>query len=204
MDIGEGWHHNHEIFLKEEGRNIKISLWDGKEISYERGVGDTYSPLFGDLGILRKEEDGYFYDMGEKGKYWFNKEGNVVMMEGRDGERKDFTYNEKGKLERVDSLNGGSLFYTYNNEGNIIPVEDHTGRKIQLWYQYGKLVEYINEEGKSYYYGYNENGKVDSVKTPGGIIGVRNEYDGADRVVRQIPPDRGIVEFAYDDMERKT
>jgi YD repeat-containing protein len=204
MDIGEGWHHNHEIFLKEEGRNIKISLWDGNEISYERGVGDTYSPLFGDLGILRKEEDGYFYDMGEKGKYWFNKEGNVVMMEGRDGERKDFTYNEKGKLERVDSLNGGSLFYTYNNEGNIIPVEDHTGRKIQLWYQYGKLVEYINEEGKSYYYGYNENGKVDSVKTPGGIIGVRNEYDGADRVVRQIPPDRGIVEFAYDDMERKT
>ena len=65
-------------------------------------------------------------------------------------------------------------------------------------------MEYINEEGKSYYYGYNENGKVDSVKTPGGIIGVRNEYDGADRVVRQIPPDRGIVEFAYDDMERKT
>lgn len=54
MDIGEGWHYNHEIFFKEEEGHIKISLGDGKEISYERGLGDTYIPQFGDLGILRK------------------------------------------------------------------------------------------------------------------------------------------------------
>ena len=69
----------------------------------------------------------------------------------------------------MEGANGGSLLYTYNQAGRLICVEDHTGRKVRLWYQYGKLVQYINEEGNSYYYGYNENGTMDSVKTPRGI-----------------------------------
>ena len=40
--------------------------------------------------------------------------------------------------------------------------------------------------------------------TPRGIEGVRNVYDGANRVISQTLPDGGTAEFLYDDEEKRT
>ena len=84
-------------------------------------------------------------------------------------------------------------------EGNLCNIRDHTGREVNLRYSYRVLYQYVNPSGQTYTYGYNENLRLESVTTPRGIEGVRNVYDGANRVVSQRMPDGSTAELRYDD-----
>ena len=96
-----------------------------------------------------------------------------------------------GSYQKSEAQNGGILYYRYNKEGNLYHVSDHTGREVRLVYKYRVLYQYINASGQTYTYDYNENMRLNSVLTPRGIEGVRNIYDGANRVVKQMMPDGG-------------
>ena len=105
----------------------------------------------------------------------------------------------KASCPRQGGANGGILYYRYNKEGNLCNVRDHTGREVNLRYSYRVLYQYVNPSGQTYTYGYNENLRLESVTTPRGIEGVRNVYDGANRVVSQRMPDGSTAELRYDD-----
>ncbi len=91
------------------------------------------------------------------------------------------------------------MYYFYNKKRNLYRVCDHTGREVQLHYSYRVLQKYINSAGQVYNYGYNENLRLESITTPRNILAVKNIYDSANRVLKQITPDGGIVELLYDD-----
>ena len=204
--LGEGWNHNYGvrlIKLKEE-ELLGIVMEDGRELPYCRKLGDSYAPVMGDGGILRKSENGYQFEQEDGTVYKFDQEGKLCSQKDRNGNNRKFTYNSDGLLECVENGTGGSLNYTYNQERKLIYVQDHTGRKISLKFQYGKLRWFTNSMGKTYTYEYNENGKVNGIITPRDILGVKNEYDGVDRVRKQIMPDGGVTEFRYDDENNRT
>ena len=204
--LGKGWHHNYEIHIKieKEGQFIRVCLGDGREIPYRLGIGEIYVPILGDVGIVKKEKGVFSYYLPEGIEYCFDQKGRLLTKKDGNGNIDLFEHNEKGQLISVHGANGGELFYTYNKEGNLICVKDHTGRKVQIWYQYGKLWKYVNSLGHAYTYTYNENGKLDSVLTPRGITGIINEYDAADRIIKQRMPDGGIIELMYDDDHMRT
>ncbi len=197
--LGEGWHHNYEMYAeqKKEG-TVHLHLGDGREILYRPKLGDLYTPVFGDAGLLKKETDGYRYVTGST-EYAFGSDGFIRTMTDRNGNTDMFLYNDKGQLAEVKGANGGVLHYEYNREGNLYRVYDHTGREVRLWYSYRVLQKFQNSMGYVYTYGYNENLRLESVTTPRGIVGVKNVYDSANRVVKQVTPDGGVVEFCYDD-----
>jgi len=204
--LGEGWNHNYGVRLikiKEE-ELLGIVLEDGRELPYCRKLGDSYAPVMGDGGILSRSENGYQLETEDGTVYEFDQEGKLYSQKDRNGNKRKFTYNSDGLLECVDNGTGGRLNYTYNKERKLIYVEDHTGRKISLIYQYGKLRWFTNSMGNTYTYEYNENGKLNGIITPRDILGVKNEYDGADRVRKQILPDGGVTEFRYDDENNRT
>ena len=203
--LGQGWHHNQEtrICRKEKGM-LLLCLEDGREIPYRRGIGKLYSPLFGDSGLLWQEKEGYRYGTVSGEEFIFNEEGLLQRKVDSRGNTDTYFYDEKGQLIQVKGANGGELFYRYNEEGNLIRVKDHTGREVQLWYSYGKLRKYVNACGHAYTYSYNVNGRLESVLTPRGIVGVKNTYDGANRVVKQEMPDGGILTMEYDDENNRT
>ncbi len=204
--LGKGWRHNYEIYIKKEegGQFIRLCLGDGREIPYRLMAGDIYAPIFGDIGIVKKNGKGFSYLLPEGIEYCFDQEGCLLTKKDSNGNMDLFEHNEKGQLIKVHGANGGELFYTYNKEGNLICVKDHTGRKVQIWYRYGKLWKYINSLGHTYTYTYNENGKLDSVMTPRGIMGITNEYDAADRIIKQKMPDGGVIEMMYEDDHMRT
>ncbi|WP_235839266.1 DUF6531 domain-containing protein [Clostridium sp. Marseille-P2415] len=205
-NLGEGWSHNYGVRLikiKEE-ELLGIVLEDGRELPYCRKLGGEYAPVMGDGGSLKKSGNVYFYEQEDGTVYEFDCDGRLCTQRDKNGNRRIFTYNEDGFLESVGNGTGGQLNYTYNKEKNLIYVEDHTGRKVSLRYQYGKLRWFINSSGCTYTYDYNENGKLNGVVTPRNIAGVRNKYDGADRVWKQTMPDGGVVELRYDDKNNRT
>ncbi|MFR3728519.1 DUF6531 domain-containing protein [Lacrimispora sp.] len=204
--LGEGWNHNYGIRLIKiaEEELLGIVLEDGREISYSRKLEGNYAPVMGDGGTISKSERGYQFAQEDGMVYEFDNDGKLRGQKNRNGNYRKFTYNSNGLLECVENKTGGRLNYTYNKEKRLIFVEDHTGRKISLKYQYGKLRWLTTSMGNTYTYEYNENGKLDGIITPRDILGVKNEYDGANRVRKQIMPDRGVTEFRYDDENNRT
>lgn len=204
--LGEGWHHNYEMYLKidDNGKTVKVCHGDGREVPYRLAVGDVYAPVFGDSGLLKCENNGYRYCMPNGEEYTFGLNGLLFKRRNPNGLTDYFKYNRQGQLVEVTGANGGKLLYHYNKEGKLIRVEDHTGRKVQIWYQYGKLWKFVNAAGYAYTYSYNENGKLESILTPRGVLGVKNTYDAADRVIKQEMPDGGVIEMIYDDKNNRS
>lgn len=204
--LGEGWHHNYEIHIREEeaGSLLYVCLGDGRELPYRPAIGDLYAPLLGDRGLLKKEGELSAYHTPEGSVYTFDRQGQLLARKDRNGNTDTFSHNKKGQLIQVKGANGGELFYSYNREGKLISVRDHAGREICLRYRYGKLYQYVNPAGHAYTYAYNEDGKLESVTTPRKIVGVKNTYDGAGRVVKQEMPDGGRIELLYDDENNRT
>lgn len=197
--IGEGWHHNYEIFVEEKENGILyLHLGDGQITPCMRSIGTIYE-LVGVAGLLKREDDGYRYASGTGLEYRFDKDGRITERKDGNGNADIFLYNTSGQLIEVRGANGGVLYYEYNKEGNLYRVSDHTGREVRLCYRYRVLYQFINSSGQNYTYHYNENLRLESVTTPRGIVGVKNVYDNANRVVEQITPDGGVVELRYDD-----
>lgn len=216
--LGEGWHHNFELYIRKEegGRRLSVCMGDGRELPYERTLGNLYVPVFGDGGVLKREDNGYRYSAPSGApngvtdgvpsgtEYFFGADGLLLERKDKNGNTDLFTHDGQGRLIKAEGANGGELRYHYNKEGKLICVQDHTGREARLWYRYGKLWKFINAAGQTYTYLYNENGKLESVETPRGIIGVKNTYDAAGRVVKQELPDGGVIEMKYDDETMRT
>ncbi len=203
--IGEGWHHNYEISIRQnEDGMVCLCLGDGQRIAFRKGVGTVYVPMYGSQGLLKQEADGYRYVTGKGTEYIFDISGRIVSRKDLNGNTDNFLYNADGMLSEVQGANGGTLFYYYNREGNLYRVCDHTGREVRLWYSYRVLQKFVNSSGQTYTYGYNENLRLESVTTPRGIVGVRNSYDSANRVIKQVTPDGGVVELRYDDTDQLT
>lgn len=204
-NLGEGWSHNYSVHLKrmDEDNILIVTLEDGREVPYRRELGDKYISVMGDSGTLEKLKDGFHY-IAEKLCYIFDLEGKMISQMDANGNRRFFLYNQEGLLDCVENGRGSKLKYIYNQERMLIYVEDHAGRKIRLGYQYGKLRWFTDTDGDIYTYNYNVNGKLSEIITPDGLIGVKNEYDGANRVVKQTTSDNGVVEFQYDDKKNRT
>ena len=203
--LGEGWHHNYEISVDDKGDGmLDLHLGDGRVVSYRRSIGNLYTPLLKGIGLIKQEPDGYHYAAGKDMEYTFDKQGRLLTRKDRNGNTDRFVYNSSGQLCEARGANGGILYYRYNKEGNLYHVSDHTGREVCLRYSYRVLQQYINPSGQTYTYQYNENLRLESVTTPRGIEGVRNVYDGANRVISQTLPDGGTAEFLYDDEGKRT
>ena len=203
--IGKGWYHSHEMYLRKEGSvGLVICQGDGKEISFRARTGGLYVPVPGGKGMVTETREGFRYADGEGCEHTFSPEGWLLTRIDRNGNRDTYTRDDKGRVAKVKGANGGELTFTYNKEDYLIRVADHTGREVRLWYRYGKLWKFVNPLGYAYTYGYSENGKLESVLTPRGIIGVKNEYDAEGRVLKQTMADGSIVELRYDDGNMRT
>lgn len=203
--LGKGWHHSHEVRIRRKEKELlAVCLGDGKEIPFRSLTSGLYAPVLGDKGLLAEDKEGFRYAGSDGVEYSFNKEGQLLCKKDKNGNKDTCTYNAKGQLASVKGANGGELFFTYNKERNLIGVKDHTGREVRLWYRYGKLWKFVNASGHAYTYEYNVNGRLESVLTPRGIVGVKNEYDAGNRVVKQTMPDGSVVELKYDDKNRRT
>lgn len=204
--LGKGWHHNQEWKIQGSSGNglIYLCTGEGRRIPYRKTAGELYTPLMGDIGLLKKESEGYRYCDRENVEYLFDGEGKLLKKVDRNGNQDEYFYDPKGQLKEIHGANGGKLFYHYNREGKLIKVKDHAGREAAIYYRYGKLYRFADSCGYSFSYLYNENGKLESIVRPDGITALKNEYDSFNRIVKQTMPDGGVTEIKYDTENQKT
>lgn len=84
--LGEGWHHNYEIFIEDSKEGIlSLHLGDGRIVPYRKSVGNLYAPLSKGLGIIKQENGRYHYASREGTEYTFDELGRLLTRKDRDG-----------------------------------------------------------------------------------------------------------------------
>jgi RHS repeat-associated protein len=88
-----------------------------------------------------------------------------------------FTRDTQGRIKQITDPAGASLFYTYDANGDLVAVKDRENNETTFTY--------------------NSTHGLLTVKDPRGIQPVRNEYDDAGRLVRQIDSFGKIITYTH-------
>ena len=201
--LGRCFLHNYQIALeKEADGTIGVRLADG-QINYHDKKGQEYIARNTALEFLKETEQGYILVHPGQENISFDQEGKMLRKEDRNGRGISFFYCEDGKLKKAETDNGSSLTYCYNQMGQLKKVTDHTGRSVLLQYEEEKLKKVITASGAEYVYRYGENGRIMEVENARHVTSVKNTYDRRFRIIHQQFPDGGMMEFAYDDKNRR-
>ena len=201
--LGRCFLHNYQIALeKEADGTIGVRLADG-QINYHDKKGQEYIARNTALEFLKETEQGYILVHPGQENISFDQEGKMLRKEDRNGRGISFFYCEDGKLKKAETDNGSSLTYCYNQMGQLKKVTDHTGRSVLLQYEEENLKKVITASGAEYVYRYGENGRITEVENARHVTSVKNTYDRRFRIIHQQFPDGGMMEFAYDDKNRR-
>lgn len=123
--LGEGWHHNYEIHIREEeaGSLLYVCLGDGRELPYRPAIGDLYAPLLGDRGLLKKEGELSAYHTPEGSVYTYDRRGNLTGEYQEGKLLHGYEFCALNRLERAWDNTGKEAEYFYNGLGQ------RTGRR---------------------------------------------------------------------------
>lgn len=195
--LGRGWIHSYEVRLIHDGEKISMVQDDGSLLSFLKDEEDTYYPLFGTFGSLRREENGYEVTDRDKFTYCFDENGRWTVRKDSFGNILTLSYGEDAKLSAVQDERGNSYRFFYDTGGKIKGVADQTGRQLQFLYEEDRLAEIVDPAGRSSKFKYDQNGWLTELKDGRDVICLKNTFDSAKRTVRQEFPDGGLVSYEY-------
>ncbi len=130
-----------------------------------------------------------------------------------------FLVDQQGGLKQLTDASGNQLFinangithstgksisFTRDAQGRITQITDPSG--ASMFYAYGAsgdLVSYTDREASLTSYTYNSSHGLLTVKDARGVQPVRNEYDDAGRLVRQIDAFGKVINFTHDPNTRQ-
>jgi RHS repeat-associated protein len=221
--LGRGWSCLYDTRLTEnlDGK-ISITTFDGRSLIYEKtiyGKEEAYLEIHGEEGVLRKSRNGYRITKDDGTYTEYDREG-YLRSEGEND--KDYisiiydTLQIDGEVKplpvKVVTDDGSYIELFYDSEGYLTKIIDNTDRTLSYGYEIrvieGKKEYFLTDvtypNGAVRRYSYNEQGLIDSVLRPDGIVALRNEYDEKRRVTHQIFPDGGEMSYSYDDEKNIT
>jgi RHS repeat-associated protein len=146
--------------------------------------------------------------------YKFDTYGELIEVADRNGNKITITRrhgwpDEGGYISTISNAEGRVLTFnqTYTG-GNFIrtdSITDDTGRTVIYGYEtdpfsaFPRLKQVSYPDGSSSRYGYDSQGRMNTITNGRGIVEVTNVYDTNNRVVTQTHPDGGQYTFNYTD-----
>jgi RHS repeat-associated protein len=201
--LGNGWDHNFNWTLSAGANGAQIlKEGDGATFTFTSpDSGQTYTTPPGARMRLVKRADGSHTLVRHDNNllYEFGANGRLVRIAEPNGNALTLTYNADGTLQRVTDPSGSALAFTY--AGGLLTAVSHPGyTNGRVTYEYdtrGNLVQAIDLEGQSIYYGYDEYNRLTQVTDALGRT-THLVYSGLPGAVQQvIYPDTKEQTFAY-------
>ena len=203
--MGMGWSCNYMDHLEKKGENLHLLEGDGREEIFAPidtiSAEIRYLSVFGSYEEIIETEDGFRWKKEEE-EYFFNKQGKLVSYQKSTVGSLNFCY-EGEQLVQVNREDGASLSYVYQEDGKLAKVKDHTGREILFSYEKGQLAEVIATDGTKTAYAYDEKRRLKSITNAIGVKKVTNTYDKNGRVLKQDFADGEMMQYEYQDEEKR-
>ncbi|WP_026651312.1 DUF6531 domain-containing protein [Butyrivibrio proteoclasticus] len=215
--FGKGWTFNYEQHLIRKDDSFTLFCGDGKECVFNKANlngEEVFLEIHGEEGVLRVMDDGYRITYDDNSFIDFDNDGYLVYFGDNYGRHTSVEYylfekNADDKIvkialpRKVITKEGSYLSFEYNDLGLITKAKDHTGRTVTYAYedvndQY-RLTTIVGTNGKAQRFRYTDNGLIKEAVRSDGVVGVTNEYDSRNRIVKQILANGGEFKFDYDD-----
>lgn len=218
--FGNGTSHNYDIFLV--GSTVpytyqELILADGGRIRFDRiSTGTNFNdavyqanstpgcwfgaqikqggPAFWTL----TKKDGTVLGFPESDTATRSQQAALLFIQDRNGNTVNLTRDSSGNLTRITSPNGRWIQLTYDTSNRVTQAQDNIGRIAQYSYNAnGYLGQVIDANGGLWQYGYDSSNRMSTITDARNILYLQNQYDGNDRVVKQIQADNTNYQFSY-------
>ncbi|SFS02769.1 fibronectin type III domain-containing protein [Anaeromicropila populeti] len=224
--LGYGWSHNYETFLKEKDGMVELYWSPSSNITFipENAINRTVHGVIIDSTIMLEEADAegavtfgcisagmskYKLERSESGTYTLYGPNRDVFQFNQDGKLTKITdaQNRSVLFEQLEQqtivtepVSGKRLIMNYNSQGLITEVSDDYGRKTSFAYTDQYLTSITNPLGETTTYAY-ENGKIVTVTNSENCTYMTNTYDESGRVLTQDDADANtpLTYFSYED-----
>lgn len=212
--FGIGTSHNYgyrldlNALLQEQGV-INLIMPDGNQFPFNHQTDGTFTngtiPAFAGA-LLTNPFDSVFQLRWKNGTiYQFQPASQggpriafLTSIVDPNGNTTSLTLDPVGNLTQVTDPVGRSLTMTYDGSSRIISITDPIGRAVHYTYNsQGTLATVTNPIGGVTQYTYDSNNNLLTVTDPRGIVQAQNKLDPAGRVIQQVHPDGGTLNFNY-------
>jgi len=144
--------------------------------------------------------------------YSFNTFGELVGITDRNGNsltinRVHGVPDEGGHISSITTTDGKTVTFNSSYVGGNFhqndSIVDSEGRTVKYFYEadpfssYPRLKEVHGADGSKLIYGYDSQGRLNSITNGKGVVEVTNVYNSDNRVESQTHPDGGVYSFAY-------
>ncbi|MBW2029265.1 MAG: RHS repeat protein [Deltaproteobacteria bacterium] len=162
--MGHGWSHSYEVSLDPvfliEGREFLKVVDERGRSHYFQGGGttSTYSGVFTEKTVVRKEAGGYLWSRLDGRRYGFSGTGKLLWVEDQRGNRQELDYTEEGRISVVRDLSSSRMLsFSYNEQGLLGKVLGPGGIGVSYGYDTERnLVSVTYEDGSGFDYTYSD------------------------------------------------
>ncbi len=165
----------------------------------------TFGPFFGAKiawngnGWTLTRRDGTIYAFPDG--YLANRpqQSALLSITDRNGNVLRILRDSNSNITQITSPNGRWIQFTYDSNYRVTQVQDNIGRTVQYFYDSGgRLNKVIDADGGTWLYNYDSNNNMTSLVDARNITYLQNQYDGSNRVTKQILADGvNTYQFAY-------
>ena len=140
-------------------------------ISSATGKNDnTYTTTYeydGDGNVISKKGSNINIDKEGLYKNGYDYMGNVTSYTDPEGNVTEYTYNDDGRAISRTSPSG-AVEYGYDGNSNLLTVTDKNGTITRTYDKLNRVEKYIDVNGNTTEYGYDEAGNLTALKYPDG------------------------------------
>lgn len=193
---GFGWSgvYGASLELNSELGTATVRQDNGSVIVFYKS-GETYTQGSWVEARLTKSGENYVYTLPDQSKLEFNGSGQLKKETDRNGNSITLAYNAKSKLETATDDDKRALTFKYNGEGQVESVTDPLKHVVEYKYSAGDLTSVTIEKKVRWEFEYKAH--LLTKLTDGRKNSVTNEYDGSNRVIKQVDALKRERKFKY-------
>ncbi|MHC0433830.1 RHS repeat-associated core domain-containing protein [Streptomyces sp. O3] len=201
--FGKGWTAPWDSHLttSPEGHVTFVSE-NGSEYLYRKDGSTFIAPVTSRSTLKQLDSGGYTLATPRQQTLTFDADGRLTSSKDRTGQGIEYGYTD-GRLTLITDSFDRVAKATYNGD-LLTRVDFPDGRYTAYGYTGGRLTTVTALDQSKVHYGYDDEGRLNSVQDPNGNYSVRNSYDSQGRVVRQSDAAGEVTTFSYKGNETDT
>jgi len=137
---------------------------------------------------------------GNKTKYKYDKNSNLIEMVDALGRIRNYTYNGNDRVESIKTLLM-NFSYQYNENGDLSRQVSPSGKSINYSYNMDNQLEQVRTDNNSFNYNYDANGNLNTIIKNGSKL-KNYEYDDQNGYLKKILLGSFNQSYSYDENSR--
>jgi RHS repeat-associated protein len=203
--LGGHWSHTYDAYLTfGPSGSVGVVYGSAREEFFLRNADGTYRPFESRVqsNLVKNTDGSYTLTTRDRLVYAFSSAGRLESIIDPNDNTLSLTYDAEDRLTQVTGPGNAALGLAYDDDGNLTSLTDPEGAIFAYAYDdNGNVVSVTHPEGATRTYTYDRQ-RLTKVTDEDGRRALKNTYDGAHRVIRQVDAGDAAITLSHEDPGR--